>query len=746
MNTFVPPIKSLYDHLSHLAKTKPNKEALLDCDIEGNIIETITYKDLCNKVTNIASWLGDRTHREDVVALAFPNSIEQLIFSWAAWATGLKTAPLDVKRDSVEEHNYKTELTNSKILIASRSLFKPQEKKKLTADLVEIENINLNGKTTPEWEKSLSHQCLILFTSGTTANPKGAQLSLQNLIANADGIKEWFNIHQDDRFLVQLPLHHINSTTFCLATLLAGATNILVPGYSKSRFWKQAAKTEATFSSIVQTICFDQLSEQENFEKNKKNIKLSKIQIGSAPVVPKDAEKFVLDYNIPLYQGYGQTETALRVTGVPQNLDKKTYHQMLKDNCIGTPMKWADVQIMGKDGSLLSKEDEGELAVKGPVVMKGYIKNNTGFKNDYFQTGDVGYFVEKNNKRFFYLVGRDKEIIIKGGINISPVAVENNLKQLNNNIEQVYAVPADDKRYGEEVAAAIIWKKGLDIKKAMFELKQELLDSQNYETPQYLTAIDESLLPLTSTGKVQRTILKENLNKKNLENISSITSSTKADFARLTTSTPYKKASFSLYNHCWQPLSIDENTWKKHLTNGIVIAATKNNKLRGMISLIRTSKTEKELLKTTYSQFTDNETLSTHEQNGQNIVCISICSPRHVPTPIKDSTKTPDKNVVKKYLKDGHDPVFNFHTKPKGGLDRGAELVDVIPEGRKEDKRSCGYLMLLKYPTISNKPSLQSSSTAAQLIEAVMVYANNLGIKNIYALSRPAGLSNFFNK
>ena len=171
-----------------------------------------------------------------------------------------------------------------------------------------------------------------------------------------------------------LPLHHVNSTSFCLATLLAGGCIAVPPVYSNSLFWQQIANTNATFTSIVPTICYDQLSREKEFAEVEDYIDINRIQIGSAPVVVSDAKRFVEKYGIKLYQGYGQTETALRVTGVPLKLDENAYHELLERNSIGKPVKLADVQVMDPNGKILPEKTDGEIVVKGPMVMKGYLR------------------------------------------------------------------------------------------------------------------------------------------------------------------------------------------------------------------------------------------------------------------------------------------------------------------------------------------------------------------------------------
>lgn len=746
---YTKPIESLYEHIASLARNNPESPALLGCDEEGRVLEKISYRQLKRKIERIGAWfekLG--LQKGDVLGLAIPNSAEFLLASWSAWAMGVITAPLDEKRDTTEQHNYKLRLSKAKLLMAKKGVFNENDIKKLRIKFEEISELpEAEGRI--DWEKDISHQALVLFTSGTTSKPKGAQLSLENLVANADGIKDWFKIKSRDRFMVNLPLHHINSTTFCLSSLLAGASIAIPPSYSKSRFWKQAAETGASFTSIVPTIAYDQLSQKEEFMKFKCKLKLNRIQIGSAPVVVNDVKRFMETFGVPLYQGYGQTETALRVTGVPLELDGKTYKKMVESNCIGKAMKFAEVEIIDDKGNILGEKKDGEIAVKGPIVMKGYLGNHKAFRNGYFLSGDIGYYKIINGERFYYFKGRSKEVIIKGGINISPMAVEDKLRRISRDIERVYVIGVADKRYGEEVAAVICWKKDA-IEKAKALLKYKLTSKSGkiswYETPRFITTIDAEKLPTTPTGKVQRSLLKRmNLE---FEPVSLIYAGKNCKFLRLTPNQQsYMKQAFELYNYCWQPLQINKNTFTKHAENGIVVVAVdEKDKVRGALSMIRTNLSEKKISKISHAEITANNTLSNNDNNGKKIVCVSICSDNYKPEPFPGDIGSVRADKVKEYLR--YDAVYKFHEKAKGGFGRGAKLVSLIPNSRPEDKRALGYNMLMKYPEIKDgKINIDSSSSVAtQLAEVVMFFAQQLGIKEVYAFSRPIGAVMHFSK
>jgi len=523
----IPSVQNIYSFVLEISKKAPHRSSLITCSQNGTLCQDFSYADLAKNMTHALQYLHEiGIKRGDCIALAFTNSTDLLILSWAAWSMGATTVPLDTRNDIQEVYEYKIRTTQSRYLIIQKNLHENIKLPEIKSVSIKIFSHFSHKSSTllPPLIHNPHHIALILFTSGTTGNPKGAQLSLQNLLTNADGVRQWLDIKSNDRFLVNLPLHHINSTTFCLSLLLSGGTIVVPPAYSNSNFWSQVEKTKITITSIVQSILYDQLSHKEEFEAKKQNILLNRIQIGSAPVIAQSALEFEDSFHIPLFQGYGQTETALRVTGVPISLSPKLHKKMVEENSIGTAMSWADVQILDKEGNQIQKEnEEGELVVKGDAVMRGYIGKEPAFTDGYFLTGDIGYFQIIEKQKFFFLKGRKKEIIIKGGVNISPVAVENRLKKISSDIDQAYVIGVPDNRYGEEVAVLLCWKKNIDTHQAMENLKN-ILRSKNsfigsYETPKYFFSLEEKKLPKTSTGKVQRILLKKQYPKEMFEHL-----------------------------------------------------------------------------------------------------------------------------------------------------------------------------------------------------------------------------------
>lgn len=688
-------MKNLYDHITTLAASQPKRPALIACDTRGVVIQEISYGELPTRIASAAGYLqslgllpGER------VALALGTTLEQLIVSWAAWSMGVVTVPLDTKHDTKELAAYKLSAAEAHTVLRELPDAPPFK---------------------DAWMSGTAHEALILYTSGTTGHPKGAKLTLENLLVNAEGIREWLQVTSSDRFLVQLPLHHINSTTFCLTTLLAGGTVVVPPAYSNSGFWMLCAKTEATFTSIVQSILFDQLSRRAEFAEHKKALKLSRIQIGSAPVMPTTVTEFIEQFDIPLYQGYGQTETALRVTGVPMGLNADVYKQMIVQNSIGTPMPWAEVEVTDEQGRILAEGQEGELLVKGGAVMSGYVAGEEAFRDGYFLTGDIGLWRTVEGKRFFFLTGRKKEIIIKGGVNISPVAVENALQQISPDVAQAYVVGVEDERYGEVPAVALCWKSGAVPYAVMRQLKTKLLFGTErlsaYETPDYVTTFSEADLPKTSTGKVQRSLLKELVPA--WEPITELFATNAHRFLIVKPFSQYAEASHALYNHCWQPLTQTPEEYRNYLaTNHTLAAVDATGTLAGQI---------------------------TFKKEGDVLVCLSICSAKYLPKPVPEITTVPLEALVREYVFAGKDPVINFH------LGLGAQVIEVIPNGRPEDKSALGYMVRLRY-AVPDAPVVDASvPVSRQLIQATLLLAHDLGLAHVDALSRPGGLAAYMS-
>jgi len=538
---FQPPFAHIGEALRNLVRKTPRRDAIIYRQIDQQDRQTLTYRELADLVRRTASVLSDRfgLERGQAFAFALPNQPESLVFDLAAMWTGLLAVPLDLKKDKFDRKRYKIELAECRVLFIparrgcdDEMLYEFEQLRWDVPDLLLVSTgpndlaaydlYELIDAATPAPVPAepppLSDPCLVLYTSGTTSHPKGALLTTESLCANAYGIIEWLQFSARDRMSIVLPLHHINSTVFSLAVLLAGGSVILSSRYSASNFWPVIEQESATCSSIVPTIMVDLLARQAEFVENRYDVSsLAKIQVGSAPVPAAAAMRFVETFGVRLVQGYGMTETSLRVTGVPSNLPSDIYELVLRDNSCGAELRYCNVRIDGAK----RPDQEGEVLVRGPVLARGYLKDPEAtakaFRNGWFHTGDLGYYREIEGRRFFFVKGRIKEIIIKGGVNISPVAVENAVTAAFAPLRQCYVVGVPDERMQEEIAAVCIFEPGMsrDEQERLSQLIQSRAETGRidglsaYESPKYILPWDPAELPLTSTGKVQRLRLKE---------------------------------------------------------------------------------------------------------------------------------------------------------------------------------------------------------------------------------------------
>ncbi|MCH8049060.1 hypothetical protein IIC44_03110, partial [Patescibacteria group bacterium] len=166
---------------------------------------------------------------------------------------------------------------------------------------------------------------------------------------------------------------------------------------------------------------------------------------------------------------------------------------------------------------------------------------------------------------------------------------------------------------------------------------------------------------------------------------------------------------------------------------GFTIAALdKKNNVQGIVTILRTSLSDKELSEKKYDELE-------HDEQGKKLLCISICSSSYKqPSEKPKDISIPSVAQMKAYV--SSDPVYRFHQKPKGGLKKGARLIKMLPNSRKEDTKALGYNMLLKYPKSERRKLVnpdETASVAVQLIEAVMRFGQELGIREVYAFSRP---------
>ncbi len=532
LHTYRFPWKNFTHLLQAQAEQYAQKPAIIFRDLDAGTRQEISYTDL----DRITAALASRLHHNfgitpgHCVALALPNCPEVPLLTLALFRLGATSVPLDLKRDVPERKRYKLQDTGAQLLCVLPENLKTERETTPDLPIASTEDL-LTGAPgepadlEPEWSGSPADEQavgIVLYTSGTTGHPKGALLTRQSITSNASGIAQWLCFDENERLSLLLPLHHVNSTVFSITTFMVGGTLILNSRYSASNFWPIIAEERATASSIVPTIMKDLLAGADTFDRTNCDISsLKKIMIGSAPVPAGDACRFHERFGIRLVQGYGTTEVSLRVTGVPPTLPEDEYREALAQNAAGVELANNNICLEGDppEGEL------GELLVRGPVVSGGYLNQPEAttevFRNGWFYTGDIGYWKMLGGKKYYFVHGRKKEILIKGGVNISPIAVENALVDAFDELAAAYVIGLDDPRWGENICAALIFRNGLS-PEAQTELARTIVQTGQdgripnlsaYEAPCKAVPFEKDNLPMTSTGKVQRSALRKIIQK-----------------------------------------------------------------------------------------------------------------------------------------------------------------------------------------------------------------------------------------
>ncbi len=765
-----PPVDSIDALLVRNSTDYAAKDAIVAIDPDTNQTEHISFAKLNNLSRRTAQLLLNRgIRRGDRIAILMHNAPEVIISELAAGLIGATTVPLDFKRDTLERKIFKLQDTRS-VLLMSKNEYDEQaaDNKKLLAacpslklmswrSLPQFETMLPDDSVSPDKiSRLLENYYVILYTSGTTALPKGTLLSTRACLANAMGIVAWQKFTSSDRFNIVLPLHHINSTQFCLAMLFVGGTIILNNRYSASTFWDVVSRYQATNTSIVPTILHDLLVRKEEFAQKKLDIgSLKRLCIGSAPVLPEETLRFYKAFGVRVVQGYGQTETALRVAGVPVDTDEKTYQNLVRSNTIGMALTNNRLAIMDAANREKKEGEHGEICISGPVLADGYLNNKEetqkAFVHGWFHSGDLGYWKKIDGKKFFFIIGRLKEIIIKGGVNISPSAIEDALLSAFPAIAEVSVVGYPDVRMGEEIAAVIVPKskstKPEDILGAF--AKGQVRGLSNYEYPKKIFIVES--LPKTSTGKIQRVEVKKMVRQKTEKE------QEKHFYVRRIkpTETDILRAAVKINNDRWTGLPATLSQFRSRATNGILWGAFEESAgLVGSLSCVRLSLQEIQKLRT-WDEATAEGTLSNDDPHGDTILCVAIsvasrsrarsADKKQRSPAVESAMRQAAQKMIHDYVTSGKDHVLQFHTQPKAGI-RGATVWKILANGRPEDRESMGYNVLMKYPALSETTKIvrsRSASPSFLLIEHALLFAKKMGLGNVIAFSRPSGFRQY---
>ena len=348
----------------------------------------------------------------------------------------------------------------------------------------------------PVVPRAVNDLAVICYTSGTTGRSKGAMISHGNMLSNARTLVSEWGFTASDVLLHALPLYHVHGLFIALhCALLSGARIVL-----HAKFEPRAALTDLARSTVmmgVPTFYTRLLGDPALTTAAVRNVRL--FISGSAPLLAETFDAFERRTGHRILERYGMTETGM-ITSNP-------LHGERRGGTVGKPLPDVDVRITNDAGDAVPTGSIGNVEVKGPNVFQGYWrmpeKTALEFRSDgYFVTGDLGQLEPDG---YLQLVGRAKDLIISGGLNVYPKEIEEAIDALPGVDESaVFAIPHPD--FGEAVAAAVTLKTGasLDAETIVTALREQLAA---FKTPKRVFIV--ASLPRNAMSKVQKNILRQ---------------------------------------------------------------------------------------------------------------------------------------------------------------------------------------------------------------------------------------------
>jgi len=479
----------LPDLFEQAAKSRPSNIAV----IEDN--NRWTFQDLAAEVSRIAAVLRTRI-KGDTVGVLLLNSQKYVATMLAIWKAGKTAVPLNYLLPPAElafiiKDSGMSGLISSQFFSQALGAIKP-----LFGDKGVI--LMADDAKFSEMQPEVTHvayrdPALYLYTSGTTGRPKGVILTHENLAANVESCQRADEFDDRDGFLCLLPFFHTYAITGTfLLPLLSGSRMVLVDRFQPLKVLGLIQEHKISVFLAIPSMYRVLATADGDFDVSSVRFPIS----GGEPLPMAIAEAFEKRFNVPIYEGYGQTEAAPVVTlNTPGNR---------KPGTIGRSLPGVQVAIWDDQNRVLPNGEVGEIMVRGKNVMQGYhhLSEETSrtITDGWLHTGDLGKLDEQG---YVTITGRKKDLIISAGENIYPREIEDALCQ-HPGVKEVAVIGVTDDVRGEVPKAFVIAREGVEVEeKELRSFCKEHL--ANYKIPKYFEIVAD--LPRTPTGKVLKRML-----------------------------------------------------------------------------------------------------------------------------------------------------------------------------------------------------------------------------------------------
>ncbi|ODG92166.1 MULTISPECIES: long-chain-fatty-acid--CoA ligase [Bacillaceae] len=494
---------NLYESLKKSAEKFPNHNAITFKN------KNIKYSVLLSQVECVASKLiHDGVKKGDRVALILGNCPEFVTAYYGILRAGGVVIPIN-PIFTKDEILFILSNSEAKAVIADSTMDSIIDTLKVEIKQIEIMYYVESNKAELSWWKLLDTKsngneypliteddlAVILYTSGTTGKPKGAMLSHRNLVSNARSIVELVEFNKNDRILAVLPMFHVFCLSICInAPIICGANIVIVPRFSPSEVMNTIFNEQVTLFAGVPTMYNFLLQLKEYSAEYFTSIRACFSGGASLPI--ELLQRFEEKYKTIVIEGFGLSETAPVTAFNPLKGERKF-------GSVGVNIPGVLNKVVDKNGFEVPRGEIGELIVKGPNVMIGYLgmpeETAKVIKNDWFYTGDLA---KMDNDGYIYIVDRIKDMIIVGGYNVYPREVEEVIYQ-HPAIVEVAVIGIPDKDYGQIVKAFVVSEEeSITMDDILHFCKDKLA---KYKLPKQIEFMNK--LPKNSTGKIVKRAL-----------------------------------------------------------------------------------------------------------------------------------------------------------------------------------------------------------------------------------------------
>jgi long-chain acyl-CoA synthetase len=472
----------------------PEHPALSDGEREFNYQ---TFNALANQVATSLIQLGIKPG--DFIGLCAPNSADWIIFYFGVIKTGAVAVTYSYLLQENEFHLL-VHHSKPKMIFTSDARLSELEKMKGSGFLekiicpqgdVSLTQLLDKGRTTFQAvERDRNEPAAVLYTGGTTGNPKGVLLTHENINTSSHNVAFSERSNEFDRALCYLPFNHVFGQMHILnATVLSGGCLEILSGFDLDKVIKLISQGKITKFYAVPTTYIRLLSE-ENLKEKLGNVRYC--FSAAASLAGEIVRQWKELTGLTIYEAYGMTESASIVT----------YNHFFRHvvGSVGDSVSGVEVEIRDLSGNKLGINQEGEICIRGRNIMPGYLNNpkdtQDAFWDDgWFRSGDIGYL---DDQGYLYIVDRLKDMIITGGENVYPREVEEAL-YATPEVQECAVIGLPDKEWGERVTACIVPRPGQTIVPNDIKcfLKTKL---SPFKVPkEYIVVTD---MPKSPTGKI----------------------------------------------------------------------------------------------------------------------------------------------------------------------------------------------------------------------------------------------------